>query len=103
MIKDKAADRKGSEGKKSKKAKYVFFFIGDGMALPQIHATEAYLAQSVQPDNPAGDYDDPESHGTAGTTKLIMSQFPVVGLQTTYADNRVITGSAAAANALPVF
>lgn len=84
----------------SGKAKYVFFFIGDGMALPQIHATEAYLAQSVQPDNPTGDYNDPESHGTAGATKLTMSQFPVVGLQTTYADNRFITGSAAAATAL---
>lgn len=80
--------------------KYVFFFIGDGMALPQIHATEAYLAQSVQPDNPTGDYDDAASIGTAGTTELTISQFPFVGFQKTFADNRFITGSAASATAL---
>ncbi|MBN1970828.1 MAG: hypothetical protein JXR48_10890 [Candidatus Delongbacteria bacterium] len=26
------------------KAKYVFYFIGDGMGMPQISATERYLA-----------------------------------------------------------
>ncbi len=84
-------------------AKYVFFFIGDGMASPQIHATEAYLAQSVQADNPDGLYDgegNPASLGTAGVELLNMSTLPVVGLQMTYADNRFITGSAASATAL---
>ncbi len=81
-------------------AKYVFFFIGDGMASPQIHATEAYLAQSVQPDNPTGNVDDSASLGTAGVTLLNMSTLPVVGLQMTYADNRFITGSAASATAM---
>ena len=82
-------------------AKYVFFFIGDGMASPQIHATEAYLAQSAQPDNPAT-WEDANnlSLDTAGVTKLHMSHLPVVGLQMTYANNRFITGSAASATAL---
>ncbi|AQQ71088.1 Alkaline phosphatase 4 precursor [Limihaloglobus sulfuriphilus] len=93
--------------------KYVFYFIGDGMALPQIHATEAYLAQSAMPDNPTGNpggltgYSTGEpdanllaSMDTAGAAKLVMSQFPVLGLQTTYANNRFITGSAASATAL---
>jgi alkaline phosphatase len=94
-------------------AKYVFLFIGDGMSSPQIHATEAYLAQSAQPDNPEGlsasivdedgdgeEEEIPASLGTAGVAKLTMSQLPVVGLQMTYADNRFITGSAASATAL---
>jgi alkaline phosphatase len=69
--------------------KYVFFFVGDGMAHAQIHATEAYLAA--------------EMHYASGEPKarlLTMSQFPVQGMSSTYADNRFITGSAAAGTAL---
>ncbi len=80
-------------------AKYVFLFIGDGMASPQIHATEAYLAQSAQPDDPDGDLGE-NSLGSAGVSLLNMSSLPVVGLQMSYADNRFITGSAASATAL---
>ncbi len=70
-------------------AKYVFFFIGDGMASVQMHAAEAYL--------------EAENHNVPGAPKaelLTMSQFPVQGMATTYADNRFITGSAAAGTAL---
>ncbi len=70
-------------------AKYVFFFIGDGMANVQIHAAEAYL--------------EAENHYVPGAPKaqlLTMSQFPVQGMASTFADNRFITGSAAAGTAL---
>ncbi len=71
--------------------KYVFFFIGDGMASPQIHATEAYLA-SLQ--------DGDTVPGGNKAEKLIMSSFPVQGMQMSFANNRFITGSAAAGTAL---
>lgn len=93
------ADAEARRPRPSQGAKYVFFFIGDGMGMPQIHATEAYLAQLAQPDDPDNDL-GPNSIGTAGSVLLNMSQFPVVGMQRTYADNRFITGSAASATAL---
>ncbi len=71
--------------------KYVFLFIGDGMASPQIHATEAYLA-SLQ--------DDDTVAGGVKAKKLAMSEFPVQGMQMSYANDRFITGSAAAGTAL---
>ncbi|MGD9366479.1 MAG: alkaline phosphatase [Desulfobacteraceae bacterium] len=71
--------------------KYIFFFIGDGMASPQIHATEAYLA-AMQADDT-----DP---GGIKAEKLAMSEFPVQGMQMSFANNRFITGSAAAGTAL---
>ncbi|MDQ7032810.1 MAG: alkaline phosphatase, partial [Desulfonauticus sp.] len=61
----------------AKRAKYVFFFIGDGMAFPQRMAAEQYLGH-----------------------KLLMDTFPAQGMTTTRAANRFITGSAAAATAL---
>ena len=71
--------------------KYCFFFIGDGMAAPQIHLTEAYLASL--------DEDDAVSGGKK-FSKLTMSKFPINGLQTSHALNSLITGSAAAGTAL---
>ena len=71
--------------------KYVFLFIGDGMASPQIHATEAYLASLEQDDTVAGG---------VKAVNLTMSRFPVHGMQMSYANNRFITGSAAAGTAL---
>ncbi|MGC8864859.1 MAG: alkaline phosphatase [Bacteroidales bacterium] len=67
------------------KAKYVFYFIGDGMGLAQINATQAYLA-ALQ--------------GRMGNDSLNMDKLPALGLVTTYAQNRYITGSAAAGTAL---
>ncbi len=58
-------------------AKYVFFFIGDGMGIPQRSATEAFT-----------------------NTPLAMDKFPAQGVTTTFANDRFITGSAASATAL---
>ena len=69
----------------SKKPKYIFFFIGDGMGLAHVNLTEAYLSS----------LDD-----SIGVEKLSMNQFPVFGMSTTFAENRYITGSAAAGTAL---
>ena len=35
-----------SQSNESQSAKYVFYFIGDGVSLPQLSLTEAYLAQT---------------------------------------------------------
>jgi len=69
----------------SQQAKYVFFFIGDGMGLAHVAATEAYLAAKED---------------RIGFDKLSFTKFPVVGLATTFAENRLITCSAAAGTAL---
>ena len=76
---------------KQPEAKYVFMFIGDGMSGPQIHAAEAYLADKMQAD---------ETPGGVKAKLLAFDRFPVVGLSTTYANDRFITGSAAAGTAL---
>ena len=73
--------------------KYVFFFLGDGMASAQIQATEAYLTTK---------------HGGSATlatdlqkaeNRLQMSKFPVLGMQTTYDAHSLMTDSASAATA----
>ncbi len=69
----------------AQQAKYVFFFIGDGMGLAHIAASEAYLSTS---------------QGKPGIEKMSFSEFPVTGFSTTHASNRFITGSAAAGTAL---
>ena len=74
-----------------KRPKYVFYFIGDGMAMPQVHAAEAYLAQL--------DEDDVVPGGVKAK-RLVMTEFPVQGSQMSFANNRFITGSAAAGTAL---
>lgn len=68
------------------KAKYVFLFIGDGMAMPQLSAAEAYLSA--------------KSGDNANFKKLAMSNFPAQGLTTTYSSNALITDSAAAGTAI---
>jgi alkaline phosphatase len=69
-----------------KPAKYVFLFIGDGMGIPQMNAAEHYLAAS--------------SGKKSGSQKLSFSDFPAQAFTTTYANDRFITGSAAAATAM---
>ena len=66
------------------KIKYAFLFIGDGMGVAQVNLTEAYLAAI---DN------------EKGFKQLSFTQFPEAGLVKTYANNRFITCSAAAATA----
>ncbi len=74
-----------AEVKKQDKAKYVFFFIGDGMGIAEVNATEAYLMAKK---------------GKVGVEHLEFSKFPNVSLVTTYAVDRYITDSAAAGTAL---
>ncbi|MGM0603046.1 MAG: alkaline phosphatase [Bacillota bacterium] len=66
-------------------AKYVFMFVGDGMANPQVAAAEAFLASQ---------------EGKIGQQQLSFTSFPGQGMQTTYANDRFITGSAASATAM---
>lgn len=66
-------------------AKYVFYFIGDGMGLAQVALTEAYLAGS---------------NGEIGSRALNFTTFPVLGMATTYSASNIITCSSAAGTAL---
>ncbi len=76
-------------------AKYIFYFIGDGMSSPQIHLTEAALG-SPEFRKSYAKYSD------AATTpeQLFLSSLDITGLATTFAENRYITDSAAAGTAL---
>jgi len=67
------------------RAKYVFYFIGDGMGVNQVNGTETYLA-AVE--------------GNIGTKPLIFAGFPSAGLVTTYSATNGVTDSAAAGTAL---
>lgn len=68
-----------------KKAKYVFYFIGDGMGFSHISLTEGYLATK---------------EGKIGNSPLCFTQFPVMGMATSFSANRYITCSSAAGTAL---
>ena len=65
--------------------KYVFYFIGDGMGVNQINATETYLAALK---------------GKIGIEPILMSSFPVVGMVNTYSATNGVTDSAAGGTAL---
>ncbi|HPW78222.1 MAG: Alkaline phosphatase 4 precursor [Bacteroidetes bacterium ADurb.Bin037] len=67
------------------KAKYVFYFIGDGMGLAQVALAEAYLAGS---------------DGEIGSRTLNFTAFPVLGTVTTYSASNMVTCSSAAGTAL---
>ena len=66
-------------------AKYVFYFIGDGMGQNQVLATEMYLA---------------ELQGRIGVQPLCFTQFPVTGQSITFSASNGITDSSAAGTAL---
>jgi alkaline phosphatase len=72
-------------GDDPQKVKYVFLFIGDGMGLAQVNLTEAYLAALED---------------RIGFEHLNFTKFPQVGFVSTYANNQMITCSAAAGTAL---
>jgi alkaline phosphatase len=72
-------------GDDPQKVKYVFLFIGDGMGLAQVNLTEAYLAALQD---------------RIGFEPLNFTKFPQVGLVSTYANDQMITCSAAAGTAL---
>lgn len=67
------------------KAKYVFYFIGDGMGADQVNATEMYLA---------------ERNGVIGTQSLVFTQFPIMSVANTYSKTNSVTDSSAAGTAL---
>jgi alkaline phosphatase len=66
-------------------AKYVFYFIGDGMGLNTVNATEVYHA---------------EMEGRIGVTPLTFTQFPIASYATTFSTSNGVTDSAAAGTAL---
>ena len=67
------------------RAKYVFFFIGDGMGVNQVNGTEMFLA---------------ECEGRVGIKPLVFSDFPVRNFITTYSAYNGVTCSSAAGTAL---
>ena len=67
------------------RAKYVFYFIGDGMGVNQVNAAETFLAAR---------------EGRIGMTPLCFTQFPYLGLVSTYSASSGITDSAASGTAL---
>ncbi|MEE4609024.1 MAG: alkaline phosphatase [Desulfobacteraceae bacterium] len=83
--------------------KYVFFFLGDGMASAQIQATEAYLATKYAVENgwPAGPYagELDAEYLLNPANRLNMSKMPIAGMQTTYDSYALQTDSASSATA----
>jgi alkaline phosphatase len=67
-------------------AKYVFLFVGDGMAMPQVSSAEVFSTARSSKD--------------ISITRLGFSQFPVTGLTTTYDAGTFITDSASAGTAI---
>ena len=67
------------------RAKYVFYFIGDGMGVNQVNGTETYLAAL---------------EGRIGIVPLCFTQFPHAALVTTYSGTNGVTDSAASGTAL---
>ncbi|MDR2747096.1 MAG: alkaline phosphatase [Treponema sp.] len=67
-------------------AKYVFLFIGDGMAMSQISSTEVYATARSSKD--------------INITRLGFTKFPISGLTTTYDAGTFITDSASAVTAI---
>lgn len=69
----------------SKQAKYVFYFIGDGMGTNQVNGTEMYIG---------------ETQGKIGTVPLCFANFPYCGFATTFSATNSVTDSAAGGTAL---
>lgn len=67
-------------------AKYVFYFIGDGMGVNQVNGTEMYQAEL--------------QNGRIGVEPLLFTQFPVATMATTFSATNSVTDSAAAGTAL---
>ncbi len=75
-------------------AKYVFYFIGDGMAATQVRLAEAALTAPKFRENYA------VQSGVTPSGELYLKSLGVTGLATSNAANRYITDSAAAGTAL---
>ena len=70
-------------GAEATEAKYIFYFIGDGMGMGPVLSAETYNREVLKNDKP-----------------LTMMQFPTVGWCMTYSANSPVTDSAAAGTAL---
>lgn len=69
----------------AQQAKYVFYFIGDGMGVNQVLGTEMYRG---------------ELEGKIGVTPLLFTQFPYATIATTFSATNGVTDSAASGTAL---
>lgn len=69
----------------AQQAKYVFYFIGDGMGVNQVQGTELYRG---------------ELKGKIGITPIWFTQFPYATTATTFSATNGVTDSAAAGTAL---
>ena len=67
------------------KAKYVFYFIGDGMGVNQVNATETYLGALK---------------GVIGVEPICFASFPNAALVNTQSATNGVTDSAAGGTAL---
>ncbi len=67
----------------ARKPKYIFYFIGDGMGMSPVLCAEAYNRYVLGNEQP-----------------LLMLQFPVASMSTTYSASNTITDSAAGGTAL---
>ena len=70
----------------AQQAKYVFYFIGDGMGVNQVNGTEMYLA---------------EQEGRIGVKPLLFTTFPAGTMATTFSATNSVTDSSAAGEADP--
>ena len=69
----------------AQQAKYVFYFIGDGMGVNQVNGTEMYLA---------------EQEGRIGVKPLLFTTFPAGTMATTFSATNSVTDSSAAGTAI---
>lgn len=69
----------------AQQAKYVFYFIGDGMGMNQVQMTELYTS---------------EIEDNIGITPLLFTQFPYSTVATTFSATNGVTDSAASGTAL---
>ena len=72
-------------GLQAQQAKYVFYFIGDGMGTNHVLGTEMYLS---------------ELKGEIGVTPLLFAQFPYSAMVSTFSATNSVTDSAAGGTAL---
>lgn len=71
----------------AQQAKYVFYFIGDGMGVNQVNGAEMYLA---------------EQEGRIGVKPLLFTTFPAGTMATTFSATNSVTDSSAAGTALAI-
>ncbi len=76
-------------------AKYIFYFIGDGMAAPQVRLGEAALSSDAFQSNYCS-----VNNIDSRPAELYLKSLTTTGLATSNAHNRYITDSAAAGTAL---